>query len=154
MLGFDPRRHAILPGLAPSRGAWQHALKSHPHERALDPSQVYNARAFRHPLKRQIASGRAPRIWHWHGYKPQDVHCWLTAMGDGSWPARAWGDVRTPCNHPSCRWKPIFGSGCRFLGRIEPKPCYLRTYAWLLSQHQKMLRLATNITHLHPHQRW
>ena len=28
--------------------------------------------------------------WHWHGYKPEDVQCWIDAMRDDTWPKRSW----------------------------------------------------------------
>ena len=39
-------------------------------------------------------------------------------------------------------YKPIRGSGCRYLGRITPGRCYLRTYTYLLQQHEALLQLA------------
>ena len=66
---------------------------------ALDDAE-YNARAFAHPAPPKAGHPRAgravarPRIWHWHGYKPQDVACWLEAMRRGSWPARGWRAAR------------------------------------------------------------
>ena len=41
---------------------------------------------------------------------------------------------------------PIHNSGCRYFGRLTAvlgmTPCYLRTYTWLLQQHQRMLGIA------------
>ena len=94
----------------------------------------YNARAFMHPLKPQTLSPHhspvTPHIWHWHGYKPHDVVCWVEAIRSGAWPARAWQDV------------PVRGSGCRYFDAITMGSCYLRTYAFLLTQHQLLLRFA------------
>lgn len=112
---------------------------------ALDDG-LYNARPFAHPL-RPAGGGegslREPRIWHWHGYKGGDVECWLRAMRNGSWPERAW---RQPTNcdgrRGACSYKPIRGSGCRYMGRITPSPCYLRTYTYLLTQHRSLLAYA------------
>jgi hypothetical protein len=91
----------------------------------------------------------APKIWHWHGYKPADVECWLASIRGGTWPAQAWRS-RAGCARGSCRFTPIKGSGCRLFARIEPKPCYLRTYTYLLEQHRSLLRaseaLATRTT--------
>ena len=107
----------------------------------------YNARPFLHPLpaadepRRPIAE---PRIWHWHGYKPADVRCWLTAMENGSWPERAWRRPACQGTHRgSCTYKPIRGSGCRYYGRITPGKCYLRTYAYLLGEHERFLAMAS-----------
>ena len=59
---------------------------------------LYNARPFLHPRRYAVTQGLpqgTPRIWHWHGYKPRDVHCWLRMMSMGVWPWRA----------PSCAGK-------------------------------------------------
>ena len=123
--------------------------------RSLDDAK-YNARAFFHPAppdgrrskaRRGTGAGAAwavvqPRIWHWHGYKPQDVACWLEAMRRGSWPARGWCDTKVPCNKGRCRWKPVRDSGCRYFGRIDMRPCYLRTYTYLLTQHHRAVAIA------------
>ena len=107
---------------------------------------LYNARAFWHP--RRPRSGDAllePRLWHWHGYKPSDVECWVRAIEGGSWPARGWNDIKPNCRQGRCRWKPIMGSGCRYFGRIAMTPCYLRTYTYLLTQHRRLLALADGV---------
>ena len=115
---------------------------------------VYNARPFTHPRRhdlgpirgtRRVDGGlpRPPRIWHWHGYKHTDVRCWLRAMANGSWPERAWRPPRhCESRRGSCSYKPIRGSGCRYLGRITPSRCYLRTYTYLLEQHEQLLAMA------------
>lgn len=114
---------------------------------ALDDAE-YNARAFAHPAPPKAGHPRAgravarPRIWHWHGYKPQDVACWLEAMRRGSWPARGWRDTKVPCRRGRCRWKPVIASGCRYFGRIDMRPCYLRTYVHLLVQHHRAIAIA------------
>ena len=107
---------------------------------------LYNARAFWHP--RRPRGGDAllePRLWHWHGYKPSDVECWVRAIEGGSWPARGWNDIKPNCRQGRCRWKPIMGSGCRYFGRIAMTPCYLRTYTYLLTQHRRLLALADGV---------
>ena len=117
---------------------------------ALDDG-LYNARPFAHPRRWRGMDGVAvkePHIWHWHGYKGGDVQCWLDSMANGTWPLRAW---RKPegCQKKrgACSYKPIRGSGCRYLGRITPNNCYLRTYTYLLRQHQSLVALAqTNLT--------
>jgi hypothetical protein len=92
---------------------------------------VYNARGFMHP-QRPLQNGPVivPHIWHWHGYKPHDVACWIAAIRNGAWPASAWLDL------------PVQGSGCRFFSAITMGRCYLRTYAFLLTQHRRLLRFA------------
>lgn len=89
-------------------------------------------------------------MWHWHGYKPEDVECWIDAMRAGTWPQRSWreqgGDacyVTTKAGNRilrgACKMKPIIDSPCRYLGRIEPGHCFLRTYTYLLAQHRALL---------------
>ena len=108
---------------------------------------LFNGRAFIHPRKR---ADQPPRMWHWHGYKPEDVQCWIDAMRDGTWPKRSWreqgGDacyVTTKAGNRilrgACKMKPIIDSPCRYLGRIEPGHCFLRTYTYLLAQHRALL---------------
>ena len=85
-----------------------------------------------------------PKLWHWHGYKPSDVDCWLNAIDSGAWPERSWRALPN-CKRGRCKWKPIVGSGCRYFGRITMKPCYLRTYVYMLAQHRKLLELADSV---------
>ena len=40
-----------------------------------------------------------------------------------------------------CKWHPPEGSGCTYHPVISMAPCYLRTYIWLLDQHEAMLRV-------------
>ena len=105
--------------------------------------EEYNARAFLHPIKNQVA----PRIWHFHGYKPQDVECWYDKIKNGKWPLRAWKDTIKECtkfSKPKCKFLPILNSGCRHFGVISniirKNPCYLRTYLFLWEQYLKMLQ--------------
>ena len=124
--------------------------------------EMFNARPFIHPLRKRLVGDDGallsadlappvtqPRLWHWHGYKSGDVQCWLDAMANGSWPERAWrkpecvGRLR---GRGACSYKPIRGSGCRYLGRISPGPCYLRTYTYLLRQSERLLALAQRAT--------
>ena len=81
---------------------------------------------------------------------PPLVHRWIDAMRDGTWPKRSWreqgGDacyVTTKAGNRilrgACKMKPIIDSPCRYLGRIEPGHCFLRTYTYLLAQHRALL---------------
>ena len=106
-----------------------------------------------HPRPDQAHKGLTPRIWHWHGYKPADVRCWLASMANGTWPVRAWrkpecpvrcGGGRRGKGCGQCTYKPIRGSGCRYLGRITPSSCYLRTYTHLLREHERYVALANS----------
>ena len=105
--------------------------------RRLDDS-LYNGRAFAHPRRppadQPDAEVRPPRIWHWHGYKPTDVRCWLQKMvEEGRWPQGG--------RHP-------IPSGCKSFETIDARmgACYLRSYVWLLDQHDAMLRV-TDLAH-------
>lgn len=104
--------------------------------------QLYNARPWWHPKLKVYTPDVEPRLWHWHGYKPADVECWLNAIRSGAWPERAWRDTEPNCNRGRCRFTPIVGSGCRVMSVLKPRPCYLRTYTHLLAQHQKLLYVA------------
>ena len=109
---------------------------------------LYNARPFYHPRPEIDERGRGvhpqaePRIWHWHGYKPGDVSCWVSAMLGGRWPERAWRKPNCQGRASLCAYRPIRGSGCRHFGRIRPAMCYLRTYLYLLEEHAAFVRLA------------
>ena len=119
--------------------------------RAADPGwdtlddASYNARPYAHPRKPSAGGEHVePKLWHWHGYKPSDVDCWLNAIESGAWPERSWRALPN-CKRGRCKWKPIVGSGCRYFGRITMKPCYLRTYVYMLAQHRKLLELADSV---------
>ena len=137
----------------------------------IDP-QNYGARAFMHPplpcelvsddpkdcARRRPPPSFAPSIWHWAGYKPNDVQCWLRAMRSGKWPERAWRNAAPPhaalpqqssCTRRQCHWKPILGTPCRFYAALAPlikrNPCYLRTYVHLLAEHKRLLHMARGL---------
>ena len=100
----------------------------------LDES-VFNARPFAHPWRGHPKRPRPlpwlePHIWHWHGYKPTDVACWLGSMANGGWALRAWRDTPGCASGArarsfgakeggACLYQPIKDSGCRYLGRIR-----------------------------------
>ena len=90
--------------------------------KALDDAK-YNARGFMHPMRpRARAAVKYPRLWHWHGFKPRDVECWLSSIDRGTWPMRAWRDTTSPCTantRPRCNFMPIANSGCRYFGRLK-----------------------------------
>ena len=125
----------------------------------LDES-IFNARPFVHPWRgppqrRVKLPWTQPRIWHWHGYKPSDVQCWMDSIAQGRWPTRSWRDTPN-CTKGrkareagakeggQCLYMPIRGSGCRHLGRIRQSICYLRTYTYLLLQHRRILQIANS----------
>ena len=81
-----------------------------------------------------------PRLWHWVGYKPRDVACWLRAMAADTWP---WESHKARCGRRGrCAYRPVKESGCRFIGSIQPGGCYLRTYAYLLTQYESLVAIA------------
>ena len=118
--------------------------------------RAYNARGFMHPVRGNRRHPMvAPRLWHWHGFKPHDVECWHKAIDSGAWPLRAWRNTVPKCTgktRPRCLFMPIHNSGCRYFGRLTAvlgmTPCYLRTYTHLLQQHRRMLRLADALMEL------
>ena len=127
------------------------AQASIPFERAWTPlsDAIYNARGFMHPLRHGRREPVLPRLWHWHGFKPNDVECWHRAIASGDWPQRAWRNTVPGCTgktRPRCLFMPVHGSGCRYFGRLTAvlgmSPCYLRTYTYLLQQHRRMLAVA------------
>ncbi|KAL1526043.1 hypothetical protein AB1Y20_020864 [Prymnesium parvum] len=95
---------------------------------------TYNARGFIHPIEPSARDSSRiihPHIWHWHGYKPHDVSCWMSAIQSGKWPAESWLD------------HPVRGTGCRYFDAISMGSCYLRTYVYLLVQHKELIRFAS-----------
>jgi len=102
---------------------------------------IYNGRGWLHSTVEPVSD---PRIWHWHGYKPSDVQCWLHAIRAGTWPVRAWRELEG-CHRGRCKYQPIRNSGCRSFPQIKPARCYLRTYAHLLGEHQRLLWLSHNV---------
>ncbi|KAL1498865.1 hypothetical protein AB1Y20_013389 [Prymnesium parvum] len=133
---FDPERR--MSGGGRRRAARVANRSSHRGWLSLD-DEAFNARAWRH------AAARRARIWHWHGYKPADVRCWLDAMVSGAWPRRAWRDLDGCDGRGRCRYRPVKDSGCRWFSRIELAPCYLHTYVHLLLQHERFLWLANHL---------
>ena len=131
-----------------SPAAAKRAHKRHLTPRATIPGwmvlndQLYNARPWWHPKLKSYDPADEPRIWHWHGYKPVDVQCWLRAIRTGSWPERSWHDTEANCTRGRCRYTPILGSGCRHFSILKPRPCFLRSYTHLLAQHRRLLHIA------------
>ena len=105
--------------------------------------RAFNARAWLHATRRP--SFVLTRIWHWHGYKPDDVRCWLEAIRVGRWPLRAWRSLDGCNGQGRCSYRPVKNSGCHWFGRIDLAPCYLRTYTHLLVQHRRLLWLSDSI---------
>ena len=57
---------------------------------------------------------------------------------NGTWPWRA----PACAGRGRCVYKPIRAAGCRYIGAIRPSACYLRTYAYLLTMHERIVALA------------
>lgn len=89
----------------------------------------YNARGF---MKLPPVQ---PFIWHWHGFKPYDVACWLGQLEGGGWDLDA--DVKTALATAGKH-------GCRGLlnGRMGMHECSLATYLDLFAAHERLLGIA------------
>ncbi|KAJ1461654.1 hypothetical protein M885DRAFT_506711 [Pelagophyceae sp. CCMP2097] len=95
---------------------------------------LYNARGFSKP------PGVSPYIWHWHGYKPYDVECWLGLLERGTW-------VHT--NTVAQELKASAKKGCRGLinGRMAwMHECSLSLYLTLYSHYERLLLMADAIS--------
>ena len=102
---------------------------------------IFNARAFAHPKRPTDGLAvRAPRLWHWHGYKAHHVACWLEHLGKPSC-------NRTTPMLPRRTLRAATGGKCThlatFLYRLDR--CALHTYAYLLREHQALLELADTV---------
>jgi len=77
-------------------------------------------------------------IWHWHGYKADQIRCFFDRIADGAWDVT--GDTeRGPAEAqvPGCHV--VRGSG-QFPHAL--RNCYLVTYAWMLTQHERLQQIA------------
>jgi len=107
---------------------------------------VINSRGFISPseflVKHPKISGGHHRsrsaVWHWHGYKADQIRCIFHRIKDGSW------DVTKDVNKgpkqadvPGC--EVVKGSGAY---PNAMKGCYLVTYAWMLNQHERLQQMA------------
>lgn len=105
---------------------------------------LWNARGFAHPRRNNDSTFISPRIWHWHGAKLVTAECWLRETRRRGLSCSTSSRVRR-MNHffPKCAIRP----------ELKVEPCVLRTYAWLMRQHQEILRIADEIAcsgHRHP----
>lgn len=77
-----------------------------------------------------------PFVWHWHGFKPYDVRCWLDRLESGAWDLDL--DVKSSLQaagkHGSCRGL--------LNGRMGMHECSLATYLDLFAAHERLLVIA------------
>lgn len=77
-------------------------------------------------------------IWHWHGYKANQIRCLFDRIKDGSWDVTKNTDTGpTQSDVPGCQV--VTGNGKFNMGL---RGCYLVTYAWMLSQHERLQSIA------------
>ena len=98
----------------------------------------WNARAFMHE------PGRS-NIWHWHGYKPQDVRCWHAKpeLRRRQTLPSAWQSPGRRSSSSSKSSTSSTSSECRVFDAIVPTSrCAWHTYTQLLDRHDALLRWA------------
>jgi hypothetical protein len=116
----------------------------------LDDS-VVNSRGFIHPSEFLVEASVKSRggavkisdetstksrsaLWHWHGYKANQIRCLFDRIQDGSWDVTKNTDTGpTQSDVPGCQV--VTGNGKFNMGL---RGCYLVTYAWMLSQHERL----------------
>jgi len=77
-------------------------------------------------------------IWHWHGYKANQIRCLFDRIKDGSWDvSKNTDNGPTQSDVPGCQV--VTGNGKFNMGL---RGCYLVTYAWMLSQHERLQSIA------------
>ena len=82
-------------------------------------------------------------IWHWHGYKADQIRCHFDRIADGSWDVtNRDGKKKTDrgpieSDVPGCHVERGSGAYPNAL-----KGCYLVTYAWMLTQHERLQQMA------------
>ena len=124
----------------------------------LDDS-VINSRGFLDPnrfLAGNQGSVSRATVWHWHGYKANQVQCMFHAIKSGSWElnnGEKFSTRRGGLNNPSDKG-PLAKQvpGCKIIqGRFKFTlyGCYLSTYAWMLIQHERWLHMAKTARFVH-----
>ena len=124
----------------------------------LDDS-VINSRGFLDPnrfLTGQQGSTSRSAIWHWHGYKANQIQCIFNAIKEGSWTldnGPNFSTRRGGLNNPTDKGPLAKNApGCRIIqGRFKFTlyGCYLSTYAWMLIQHERWLHIAKTARFVH-----
>jgi hypothetical protein len=80
-------------------------------------------------------------VWHWHGYKADQIRCFFDRIVDGSWDVtKSTEQGPTEADVPGCHI--VKGSGA-FPHAM--KGCYLVTYAWMLTQHERLQQIARSM---------
>ena len=128
----------------------RNSTKGH-HEWDSFDDAIYNARGFMNFHDVQLHSDLRPIIWHWHGYKPYDVQCWLDGLISGRVELPGPSVSSEPLPHGGGGLNTMLRSsksaGCR--GSLNPRlalpECSLHLYLRLLSHYYHLLHLAENI---------
>ena len=101
----------------------------------LDDS-VINSRGFlpTHQFMDRGTGRSRAAIWHWHGYKANQIACLFRAIHAGTWNITGGGE-----KGPDPKLKETQVPGCEVVTGNGKFPlalhtCYLATYAWMLNQ--------------------
>lgn len=80
-----------------------------------------------------------PFVWHWHGFKPYDVQCWLRYLDSGAWDLEEL-TIRDGLQETK-------KGGCRGLlnPRMQMHECSLAAYLDLLAANERLLAIADAI---------
>lgn len=100
---------------------------------------LYNSRGFmKFASLATRPDAQTPYVWHWHGFKPYDVKCWLEVLIEGDWNLK--GDVRTQISRSKSH-------GCRGLlnTRMSFPDCSLALYLELYANYLRLLLVADNL---------
>ena len=84
-------------------------------------------------------------VWHWHGWKPYDIECWVDLMTRGEWPS---GErLQEVAKAGDWGLKVAAEQGCRgkLAPRLLPHKCFLKSYALLLSHHRRLIQMAETL---------
>lgn len=103
---------------------------------------VYNARGFMKLNAGQLAP-EGPVIWHWHGYKPYDVQCWLDNLDNGKLDLRRDHVNASVTIEAMLRASKTKGN-CRgsLNARLALPECSLYLYLSLLAHYYHLLQIA------------
>jgi len=106
----------------------------------LQPSKFLDHNGAKHAGNGGEVQSRSA-VWHWHGYKADQIRCFFDRIADGSWDV-----TKNTDNGPLQQQVPgcaiVKGSGA--FPRAM-KGCYLVTYAWMLTQHERLQQIARSM---------
>jgi len=116
--------------------AWDWLDDSTVNSRGFLPPSEYLDHSKLNPVTKEPFSRAA--VWHWHGYKANEIRCFFDRIASGAWDVTK-GTDKGPAQDqvPGCHV--VKGSG------VFPhalKGCYLVTYAWMLTQHETLQQIA------------